>query len=209
MAGWRAGLRGAAARLRVELQRSAPPSAQAPVERLEEEEEPLAWVVPVAVGVAQPLDGRDGDGPVKDALSEGHPQPHVLVHQVALDPTLLRDVEHVAADVDADPLVPVLFERLATQPGAAPNVEDHARPALRQAQHLHSALSHLRLHVDHARRVQVLARLRRVIKHLGRRHLLGPRHCGGPLRRRIAASWRCSDGPARSRTAAPCWHLSG
>ena len=114
VAGWGAGLRGAAARLRVELQRSAPPSAQASVERLEEEEEPLAWVVPVAVGVAQPLNGRDGDGPVKDALSEGHPQPHVLVHQVALDPTLLRDVEHVAADVDADPLVPVLFERLAT-----------------------------------------------------------------------------------------------
>ena len=204
MAGWRAGLRGAAARLRVELQRSAPPSAQAPVERLEEEEEPLAWVVPVAVGVAQPLDGRDGDGPVKDALSEGHPQPHVLVHQVALDPTLLRDVEHVAADVDADPLVAVLFERLATQPGAAPNVEDHARPALRQAQHLHSALSHLRLHVDHARRVQVLARLRRVIEHLGRRHLLRPRHCGGPLRRRIAGAART----ACARTAAPCWHLS-
>ena len=199
MAGWQAGLRGAAARLRVELQRSAPPSAQAPVERLEEEEEPLAWVVPVAVGVAQPLDGRDGDGPVKDALSEGHPQPHVLVHQVSLDPTLLRDVEHVAADVDADPLVAVLFERLATQPGAAPNVEDHARPALRQAQHLHSALSHLRLHVDHARRVQVLARLRRVIEHLGRRHLLGPRHCGGPLRRRIAGAARTACALGRQR----------
>ena len=98
------------------------------------------------------------------------------MHQVALDLTLLRDIEHVAADVDADPLVSVLFERLATKPGAAPNVEDHARPALRQAEHLDGALSHLRLHVDHTRRVQVLARLCRVIEHLGRRYLLWPRH---------------------------------
>ena len=98
------------------------------------------------------------------------------MHQVALDLTLLRDIEHVAADVDADPLVTVLLERLATQPGAAPNVEDHARPALRQAEHLDGALSHLRLHVNHTRRMQVLARLRRVIEHLGRRYLLWPRH---------------------------------
>ena len=111
------------------------------------------------------------------------------MHQVALDLTLLRDIEHVAADVDADPLVSVLFERLATKPGAAPDVEDHARPALRQAEHLDGALSHLRLHVDHTRRVQVLARLCRVIEHLGRRYLLWPRHCG---RRALLA-------PARSK----------
>ena len=113
--------------LRIELEDGARAAAQALVQRLEEAEEPLARHVLALVGVAQPLHRRDRDGAVEDALAERHAAAHVAVHEVAADAAPLRDAQHVERDVEADPLVPRLLERLAAEPGAAADVEQQAR----------------------------------------------------------------------------------
>lgn len=59
------------------------------------------------------------------------PQPTVVCH-VSLCLPLVRNVEHVAADVNTQPRVPVLLERLPTQTAPAADVQDEARfPGLR------------------------------------------------------------------------------
>ena len=54
------------------------------------------------------------------------------------------------------------------------DVEEQALLVLGKAEHLERALRHLRLDIDHPRRVQVLGRLGLVIEDIGRRLLLRP-----------------------------------
>mmetsp|Transcript_43880 Transcript_43880/g.115999 ORF Transcript_43880/g.115999 Transcript_43880/m.115999 type:complete len:278 (+) Transcript_43880:99-932(+) len=161
--------------LRVELERRACAAPQALVQRLEEAMQPHPWIVLVAVRIAEPLHGGDGDGAVEDSLPERHAQTHVLVHKIALYLAPLRHAEHVAADVHAHPSVPVLFECFATQPGAAAHVEQQAIVVLRQAEHLECTFGHLGLDLDHAAVVQVFLGFRLVVEDIRRRLLLGPR----------------------------------
>ena len=95
--------------------------------------------------------------------------------ELALNLALLRDAEHVAADVAAHPCVALLLKNFAAQPGAAADVEQQARRVLRQAEHLDGALGHAGLHLDHAARVQVLVCLRFIVENVCRPALLGSR----------------------------------
>ena len=121
----------------------------------------------------------------------------MLQHVADVALALAPDLEHVARDVAADPHVPRLLERLAAEPGAAADVEQQARPARRQLEHLERALRHLRLHVDHARVVEVLAGLDLIVVDLGRGLELGP--LGGRHGCVVAAKAGAGDGVAGLR----------
>ena len=110
-----------------------------------------AWVAfALRVRVAQPLHGRDRDRAVEGALPEGQPTAHVVMQQVAVDLSLSRGTKHVARDIAAHPLVALLLEHLAAQPGATAHVKEQRRDSLRKVEHLKCALCHRALHFDHA-----------------------------------------------------------
>eukprot|EP00303_Exanthemachrysis_gayraliae_P010957 CAMPEP_0206018882 /NCGR_PEP_ID=MMETSP1464-20131121/28054_1 /ASSEMBLY_ACC=CAM_ASM_001124 /TAXON_ID=119497 /ORGANISM="Exanthemachrysis gayraliae, Strain RCC1523" /LENGTH=297 /DNA_ID=CAMNT_0053392771 /DNA_START=97 /DNA_END=986 /DNA_ORIENTATION=+ len=145
--------------LRVELQGRASPAAQAPVQGLEEAQEPLPRALVRALRVAQPLHCRHRDRSVEYAVPEREAVAHVAAQEAAAGAALHGGLEHGPGDVRAHPRVARLLEHLAAEAGAAAYVEQKARCALGQAEHLQGALRHGALHLDHARVVQVLGRL--------------------------------------------------
>lgn len=108
-------------------------SAQRRVQAVEESSESSSGRSFARLCAAKPLDCRYADGGVKRSRAEGHALANVCQHQVALDITLQRNIQHGRGDVHADPGVRAAVGRvdggedLAREATAAANVEDKRR----------------------------------------------------------------------------------
>ena len=162
--------------LRVELEHRPRAAREGAVQRGEEEAEPPLRHVRRLVRVAQPLHGGDADRAVQRARAERQAAAHVQRDEVALVLALVGNGEHGGADVAADPRVALLLQHFAAQPGAAADIRQQQRLALRQRQQLQGALGHLLLDVHDARALRVLLRLRVIVEQLRRRRVLRPAH---------------------------------
>jgi len=78
--------------LRVGLQHCSSATREAIIQGTEEALDARDGIVGLAIGIAEPLQGGDGDGTIEGSRSERHAVTHVPVEQVALHTSLKRNV---------------------------------------------------------------------------------------------------------------------
>eukprot|EP00404_Azadinium_spinosum_P020991 CAMPEP_0180629356 /NCGR_PEP_ID=MMETSP1037_2-20121125/39419_1 /TAXON_ID=632150 /ORGANISM="Azadinium spinosum, Strain 3D9" /LENGTH=155 /DNA_ID=CAMNT_0022650155 /DNA_START=451 /DNA_END=916 /DNA_ORIENTATION=+ len=123
---------------------------------------------------------RRRDGAVEGAGAELQALTCVRIDEVPVDLPLIGDRKHGPRDVIAYPDVSSVAHGLATDPGAAPNVEEKASLVLREEQEVQATLSHFRLDLDHAAACRILLGLVIVVEDLGRVLVLRPAAHGSP-----------------------------